>query len=294
MPAMRLGSHLIVSATMALSVATANAQGAASTAAAALNRVISYRHSWLGDTTRVDACGAFEALGRPSAFPAGLPDPQNRLLDTDVQGCVEGRLSPAAQAAGRFAYVDSISTTDSTATVILIVRRGEYTHRETYALAGGAGRSGLGITNVTLWGATQSTAPARQPLPLTLEERAQALEDVIRTRYISITDAPAVDLCSVFFALDRDPRFQDRLSAYARSKLSAGSVESCPASAREQRQENGWYVRDFVRSGPDELSVVTAKNGHGGHRETYVMYHGYGDRKLWRVHEVRISDFWYE
>jgi hypothetical protein len=291
---MGLSIRLLVCGMITISAAAAQAQSAAPTAATALNRVISYRHSWLGDTTRVDACGAFEALGRPSAFPAGLTDPQHRLLDTDVEGCMQGRLSPAAQAAGRFVYVDSISTTDSTATVILIVRRGEYTHRETYALAGVASRGELGITNVMLWGATQSTAPARQPLPLTLEERVQALEDVIRTRYIGITGAPAVDLCSVFFALDRDPRFQDRLSAYARSKLSAGSVESCPASAREQRQENGWYVRDFVRSGPDELSVVAAKNGHGGHRETYVMHHGYGDLERWRVREVRISDFWYE
>lgn len=294
MPAMGLSIRLLAFGAITLSAAPAHAQTTGPTAAAALNRVISYRHSWLGDTTRVDICGAFEVLGRPSTFPAGLTDPEHRLLTGDVKECVAGRLSPAAQAAGRFVYVDSISTTDSTATVILIVRRGEYTHRETYALAGGASRGGLGITNVTLWGATRSTAPGRQPLRLTLAERVQALEDVIRTRYISIADAPAVDLCSVFFALDRDPRFQDRLGAFARSKLSAGSVESCPASAREQRQENGWYVRDFVRSGPDELSVVAAKNGHGGHRETYVMHYGYGDRTRWRVREVRISDFWYE
>ena len=130
--------------------------------------------------------------------------------------------------------------------------------------------------------------------PLSLEERAQALDDVIRTRYIGISDSPPVDLCRVYFALDRNPRFQEWLGEYARSRLSAGSVESCPASAREQRQENGWYVREFVRSGPGELWVVTARNGHGGHRETYVMHHGYGDQERWRVREVRISDFWYE
>ncbi|HET7229507.1 MAG TPA: hypothetical protein VFJ16_05860 [Longimicrobium sp.] len=152
----------------------------------------------------------------------------------------------------------------------------------------------LAVLLLSLSGCALRHSGANAQPPISLAERAQALEDVIRTRYISISDSPPVDLCSVFFALDKDPRFQERLSEFARSKLSAGSAESCPASAREQRQENGWYVREFVRSGPGELSVVTAKNGHGGHRETYIMNHGYGDQIRWRVREVHISDFWYE
>ena len=152
----------------------------------------------------------------------------------------------------------------------------------------------LAVSLLALAGCAHQHGSTYAQQPLSVEERAQALDDVIRTRYIKISDSPPVDLCSVFFALDKDPRFQSLLSEYARSKLSTGSAESCPASAREQRQENGWYVREFVRSGPGELSVVTAKNGHGGHRETYVMHYGYGDQKRWRVREVRISDFWYE
>ncbi|HEU4562778.1 MAG TPA: hypothetical protein VFS20_33420 [Longimicrobium sp.] len=278
----------------ALTPGALNAQSAAPTAAAALNRVISYRHAWMGDSTRVDACGAFESLGRPSTFPAGLTDPQRRFFSTSVGDCMPGRLSPAAQAAGRFVHVDSISTTHLTATVILTVRRGEYTHRETYSLVGRSESEGLRVSDVRFWGATQSTSPPRQPEPVPLEERAQALNEVIGERYARISSQPLVDACSMFLVLDRDTRFRERLGEYQRRWLSSELPESCPASLKDHRMgEFGWYLREISRSGPDELTVIAVQYvvGRGGHSETYVLYHGYGDPKLWRLREIRIGSF---
>lgn len=127
--------------------------------------------------------------------------------------------------------------------------------------------------------------------PLTLEERAQALDEIIGMRYARISTQPPVDACSMFLVLDRDPRFRDRFGEYQRRWLSPEPAESCPATLRWG--DVGWYLREIHRSGPDELTVVAAQYvvGQGGHSETYVLYHGYGDPKLWRLREIRIGSF---
>ena len=294
MPAMGLRIGLFVCGVATLSAAALSAQGTVPTRVAALNRVIGYRHAWMGDSTRVDACGAFKVLGRPSTFPAGLSEPERRFLSLDVRGCVPGRLSAAAQDVARFVHVDSISTTDSTGTVVLVVRRGEYTHRETYALVVAAGGAGMRVTNVTLWGATQLAPPPRRAEPVPVDERVQALNEIITMRYARISSQPPVNACSVFLVLDRDARFRERLGEYERRWLSPELPEACPATLREHRWNNpGWYLREISRSGPDELRVIAAQSvdGQGGHMETYVLYHGYGDPKPWRLREIRIDSF---
>lgn len=125
-------------------------------------------------------------------------------------------------------------------------------------------------------------------------ERAQVLDEVIATRYDRLSRDPAVDLCSVYLALDRDPGFRDRLRPFVRQHLSTQPVESCPRTLTEQRQDAGWFVLSIARTGRDELTINAVANGHGGHRETYLLEHGYGDRQRWRVREIRIHDFWYE
>ena len=141
-----------------------------------------------------------------------------------------------------------------------------------------------------------ASAGGAHPLlpPLTIEERAQALNEVLGMRYARISSTPPVDACSVFLVLDRDPGFKDRLGQFERRWLSPESAESCPATLRAHRWINpGWYLREISRSGPDELRVtaVQSVDGQGGHTETYLLHHGYGDPRLWRLREIRISRF---
>ena len=127
-----------------------------------------------------------------------------------------------------------------------------------------------------------------------LAERAQALDEVIATRYGRLSKEPAVDACSVYLALDRDPGFRERLRPFVRQQLSAQAVDACPPTLIQQRRDAGWFVLSITRTGRDELAIDAAANGHGGHRETYLLEHGYGDRQRWRVREIRIGNFWYE
>jgi hypothetical protein len=141
--------------------------------------------------------------------------------------------------------------------------------------------------------ATRNPAPAGDRL--SLDERAQALTEVIGLRYERLAADPPVDACSVYLILDRDPSFVRRLGEFARTKLGAVNVASCPASSVDlMRRGHGWYVQAIVLRGPGELTVTAAANAHGGHREVFFLRHGYGDPRLWRVVEVRLADFWFE
>lgn len=143
--------------------------------------------------------------------------------------------------------------------------------------------------------ACASAGGGAQPLPpVTLEERVQALNEVLGMRYDRISSNPPVDACSVFLVLDRDPGFRERLGPFQRRWLSLEPVESCPASLSAHRWINpGWYLREISRSAPDELRVTAVQSvaGQGGHTETYLLHHGYGDPRLWRLREIRISGF---
>ncbi|HEX9939483.1 MAG TPA: hypothetical protein VGB15_20280 [Longimicrobium sp.] len=151
---------------------------------------------------------------------------------------------------------------------------------------------------ILAWAALTACASAgsgAQPAaPLTLEERAQALNEVLGMRYDRISSNPPVDACSVFLVLDRDRGFRERLGQFQRRWLSPESAEACPASLSAHRWINpGWYLREISRGGPDELRVTAVQSvaGQGGHTETYLLHHGYGDPRLWRLREIRISRF---
>jgi hypothetical protein len=143
-----------------------------------------------------------------------------------------------------------------------------------------------------------SCVPNRSLAPvghqLTLGERAQALNEVIGLRYSQLSTDLPVDACSIYLILDRDPSFVGRLGSFARTKLGPVDVADCPASLDLQRRDHGWYVLKIELRGRNELTVVADANAHGGHREAFVLRHGYADPHLWRVIEVRFTDFWFE
>ena len=60
-------------------------------------------------------------------------------------------------------YVDSASVTDSLAQIFLIVRHGEYTHREVFGVVSRDHGTSWGVRDVRLWGATQAVAPRPRP-----------------------------------------------------------------------------------------------------------------------------------
>jgi hypothetical protein len=123
-------------------------------------------------------------------------------------------------------------------------------------------------------------------------ERGQALDEVIAVRANQIRDGLQVDACSVFAALGRVENFRG-LRVPTRARLTADDAPDCRGAATNRRG-HGWYVRSMTLTGAGELTVTADANGHGGHRETFILRHGYGDAVRWRVMEVRMTDFWYE
>jgi hypothetical protein len=152
----------------------------------------------------------------------------------------------------------------------------------------------IAVALLALSGCAFNARPERAPETVPVTERAQALNEVITVRAALVPDDLRVDACSVFLALDRDAAFRERFSSPARSRLDGTALDSCPLTLEAVRRDSGWYVRTIERRGSDELVVVASANGHGGHNETYLLNHGYGDRSRWRVAEVRMSDFWFE
>jgi hypothetical protein len=111
-------------------------------ALAAVAQVMLLRRDALGDSLKFDACSVFERTGRPSDFPAGMLPGLIPLLDrTGPNPCAvePPRTNP------RFPYlvrVDSVMVTDSSASVHLSIRRGEWRYNEHYyyrALPNGRG-----------------------------------------------------------------------------------------------------------------------------------------------------------
>jgi hypothetical protein len=125
-------------------------------------------------------------------------------------------------------------------------------------------------------------------------ERGQALDEVIAFRADQIRDRLQVDACSVYAALGRTENFRALLNPRTRARLTDADAARCREWAAAPRYDNGWYVRSMTLTGAGELTVTASANGHGGHRETFILRHGYGDALRWRVMEVRMTDFWYE
>lgn len=116
--------------------------GRTADALSAVAEVMALRRGALGDSLPFEACTVFEETGRPSGFPGRLPPGLIPLLDrTGPDPCsTEG---PAAGARfQRVVRVDSVRVTDSSATVHLSVKRGEWSYNEDYfftALPNGRG-----------------------------------------------------------------------------------------------------------------------------------------------------------
>jgi hypothetical protein len=147
---------------------------------------------------------------------------------------------------------------------------------------------------VLVAGCATASLPAPGGERPALDERVQALNEVINVRYSQLATEPPVDVCSMYLVLDRDASLIQRLGQFARARLGEADLASCPTSLDVQRRDHGWYVRGIVRRRAGELIVTADANAHGGHRETFFLRHGYGDPQLWRVVEVRLTDFWFE
>lgn len=134
----------------------------------AINAVLAYRWAWLGDSTRVDACSVFTALGRPDAFPAGIDPQLARLLDRVVEPCAPDSARAQARADHRRVVVDSLVRMDSVVRVNLTVERGEHIHRERYLIH--ALGTGGWVKEMTTWGVERvhwrrPRPPAASPTP---------------------------------------------------------------------------------------------------------------------------------
>jgi hypothetical protein len=111
-------------------------------ALAAVKVVMMLRRDALGDSLKFDACSVFERTGRSSDFPAGIPPGLIPLLDRTGPDPCATEPPHANPRFPRTVRVDSVTLTDSTASVHLFIRRGEWSYNEDYffrALPNGRG-----------------------------------------------------------------------------------------------------------------------------------------------------------
>jgi hypothetical protein len=135
---------------LSLAATLAAAQRGTAPRVAAINTVLQYRRDWGGDSSRVDACSVFMALGRPDAFPAGIDPELVHLLDRPHDPCAADAERSAARSAHRVVVVDSLVVMDSVVRVNLTVQRGENIHRERYLIH--ALSTGGWVKEMTTWG----------------------------------------------------------------------------------------------------------------------------------------------
>lgn len=125
------------------------AQGADDWAARAIGSVVHYRASVLGDTTaRFDGCSVARQLGDTARVPARIAEPARRMVDP---------CAPRERiAGGRYAVVvDSLARRGPEVMVYLTVVRGEWIHREDYALIPHETGAFMGVREARLWGTLQ-------------------------------------------------------------------------------------------------------------------------------------------
>jgi hypothetical protein len=73
--------------------AQAPKRAAGGAASVAFQTVMDFRANWVGDSTAVDACSVYKALGSPPDFPSGLQPSVRSLLDRTSGVCAEGGVS---------------------------------------------------------------------------------------------------------------------------------------------------------------------------------------------------------
>lgn len=144
---------------LALSPVSADAQQQRlSLALVALNTVMDFRVHWVGDSTRVDACSAYRALGNADDFAAGFLPSVLPLLDRTSEPCAEDPSRVSNQRPLTYVRVDSVVVNgDSTARVHLTVRKQtEQRYFETYEVGGLNRGPPLGwVREVRVWGVTR-------------------------------------------------------------------------------------------------------------------------------------------
>jgi hypothetical protein len=139
-------------ASLALGWTEAGAQGKE---IAMVNAVLGHRAFVVGDTTPVDACSVYEALGRPASFPRGIQPSLLRFLDRTTDPCAADSTRAASRWPRRFVRIESISArSGADATVRVVVTRHEYRYRETYTLR--VRGSAADVAEVRTWGIVQS------------------------------------------------------------------------------------------------------------------------------------------
>lgn len=154
--------HSALSLAVALSLASlplpVGKVAAQATPGPALSAVMTYRLTFLGDSTRFDACTVARQMGNVRDVAALIDAPVRRLLDGPPEPC------PRAREPGRSAtvLVDSIVASDSVTHVHLTVIRGENVHREDYTVVRRGNGEFRGVREVRLWGAAQAY-PGRRP-----------------------------------------------------------------------------------------------------------------------------------
>lgn len=116
--------------------------------ASILHAVLRFRLTWMGDTTRVDGCRVYIALGRPEGFPRQVEaDLRTRLDGPDATcGAPVARPDPWRH----IVLVDSLVAQDSTAFAFLTIRKGEYRYQETYRLRPIGAPGEWGVQDVTI------------------------------------------------------------------------------------------------------------------------------------------------
>lgn len=122
-----------------------------------LNAVMRHRAYVTGDSTRFDACSVYNALGRPTNFPAGIDPGLAPLLDRTKDPCTRKSSSVTVRCPPYMVRVDSLMT----GRAVLRIVKGEYSFREAYTLRHEE------VREVRTFGITQSylVPPRRRGLP---------------------------------------------------------------------------------------------------------------------------------
>jgi hypothetical protein len=136
---------------------------------AIVNAVLDHRAHWVGDSTRVDACSVYEALGRPANFPAGINPNLIPLLDRTRDPCAADSARVTVRWPPRFVRMDTLQANGSAGPyVALTIVKGEYRYREHYTLRTwqSGGTIGAGVREVRTYGLLQAhLVPPRRRMP---------------------------------------------------------------------------------------------------------------------------------
>jgi hypothetical protein len=123
----------------------------------AIGEAMFFRGRTLGDSLPFDACSVFEQSGRPADYLEGILPGLRSLLDRQGDDPCAAPFPAADQRFVHRVRVDSVIVEDSAARVRLHVRRGEWSHDETYYLS----RTGDGwaLREVRMYPGVQTLPP---------------------------------------------------------------------------------------------------------------------------------------